>query len=254
MDKQDISFAMGKRLKELREERGLSHDKLIKQLNERYGISVSRDSVMAYEISDKSRSKASKFPNMGMRAETLYCLADFYRVSLDYLLSNTDVKSSDTNLKSVCEYTGLSEQSVKNILCISHLESPPPAEVPPLYALDRILGSEYFCEMIKEAATLVGKGVNDPNVNVESELCAVLSDIESVLKEKFHLDFLVLYGSDVRDAYVRNVENILKDILDDMFYEAELKKPKPTEERQLGEVWRMPKEIVKKITEGFVQK
>ena len=120
MDKQAISFVMGKRLKELREERGLSHDKLIKQLNERYGVSVSRDSVMAYEISDEKRSKASKLPNMGMRAETLYCLADFYGVSLDYLLGKTDIKSFDTDLKSVCEYTGLSEQAVENIWSFCH--------------------------------------------------------------------------------------------------------------------------------------
>lgn len=115
MDKQAISFVVGKRLKELREERLLSHDKLKDQLKEKYGISVSRDSLMAYEISDETRAKADKLPNMGMRSETLYCLADFYGVSLDYLLGKTDIKSSDTDLRSVCEYTGLTEQAVKNI-------------------------------------------------------------------------------------------------------------------------------------------
>lgn len=115
MDKQAISFVMGNRLKELREERGLSHDKLIKQLNERYGISVSRDSVMAYEISDNSRAKASKLPNMGMRVETLYCLADFYGVSLDYLLGKTDVRTPDCTVQSICNYTGLSQDAVQTL-------------------------------------------------------------------------------------------------------------------------------------------
>ena len=115
MDKQAISFVMGKRLKKLREERGLSHDKLIKQLNEQYGISVSRDSLMAYEISDESRAKASKLPNMGMRVEFLYCLADFYGVSLDYLLGKTDVKAADCNLQYISDYIGLSESVLQKM-------------------------------------------------------------------------------------------------------------------------------------------
>lgn len=115
MDKQAISFAMGKRLKDLREERSLSHDNLIKQLNAKYGISVSRDSLMAYEISDESRTKASKFPNMGMRVEYLYCLADFYGVSLDYLLGKTDVRIPDCTVQSMCKYTGLSEYAVETL-------------------------------------------------------------------------------------------------------------------------------------------
>ena len=113
MNKQDISFIMGRRLKELREERVLSHDRLKDQLKEKYGISVSRDSLMAYEISDEKRSKASKLPNMGMRAETLYFLADFYGVSLDYLLGKTDEQTTDIDVRGICEKTGLSAKSVE---------------------------------------------------------------------------------------------------------------------------------------------
>lgn len=113
MDRQHTSFVLGARLKALREERGLSHVDLIKQLNEKYGISVSRDSVMAYEISDETRAKASKLPNMGMRVETLYCLADFYGVSLDYLLGKTTVKAADCNMQYMSGYTGLSEQTLE---------------------------------------------------------------------------------------------------------------------------------------------
>lgn len=112
MNKQNISFTLGERLKDLREKRGLSHDKLKKQLNEKYGISVSRDSLMAYEISDETRAKASKFPNLGMRVEYLYCLADFYGVSLDYLLGKSTVPVPDGTVSKVCEYTGLSENAV----------------------------------------------------------------------------------------------------------------------------------------------
>lgn len=137
MDKQAISFVMGKRLKELREERGLSHDKLIRQLNERYEISVSRDSVMAYEISDESRAKASKLPNMGMRVETLYCLADFYGVSLDYLLGKTDVIAINGDLAQAARYTGLPAASIGKL---HELSTVPHAHCRSLiFVVDRIL-------------------------------------------------------------------------------------------------------------------
>ena len=92
MDKKIISFTLGTRLKELRQKQGLSHVQLSNQLKDKYGISVSRDSLMAYEVADDTRSKADKLPNLGMRVEYLYCLADFYGVSLDYLLGVSDYR------------------------------------------------------------------------------------------------------------------------------------------------------------------
>lgn len=115
MDKKSISFTFGTRLKELRQERGLSHVQLSAQLKEKYGISVSRDSLMAYEVADDTRSKAEKLPNLGMRVEYLYCLADFFRVSLDYLLGKTDIAFPDIKTREICKYTGLSAQSIETL-------------------------------------------------------------------------------------------------------------------------------------------
>ena len=47
--------------------------------------------------------------------ENLCKIADFYGVTVDYLLGRTETKSPDANLKAVCDYTGLSEESVKSI-------------------------------------------------------------------------------------------------------------------------------------------
>ncbi|MBS4924795.1 MAG: helix-turn-helix transcriptional regulator [Ruminococcus bicirculans] len=44
--------------------------------------------------------------------ETLCKLADFFKVSTDYLLGRTDVKSADTTLQDICKYTGLSEKAI----------------------------------------------------------------------------------------------------------------------------------------------
>lgn len=46
---------------------------------------------------------------------TLGKIADAYGVSTDYLLGRTSVKSTDIDLKSVCEYIGLSESAVTKI-------------------------------------------------------------------------------------------------------------------------------------------
>jgi len=94
------SFIIAQRLKELREglhkrERFLkytqgkivSHLKLSKILSEKYDISISKDTLMNYEA-EKYHTK--EYKNLGMNIEYLYCLADFYGVSTDYILGKTD--------------------------------------------------------------------------------------------------------------------------------------------------------------------
>lgn len=46
-------------------------------------------------------------------------MADYFGVSTDYLLGRTPNKTTDANLKAVCDYTGLSEKAVEMIYGIS---------------------------------------------------------------------------------------------------------------------------------------
>lgn len=46
-------------------------------------------------------------------ADTIYKIAEHFNVSADWLLGLSDVPSQDTDLKAVCEYTGLSQDSVE---------------------------------------------------------------------------------------------------------------------------------------------
>lgn len=101
---------MAERLKQLREGRGLSHDKLSKALADQYGVKISPDSLINYEVADANHTKAYK--NQGMRVEYLRCLADFYQVSADYLLGLSPNPTNDKDLDAVCKYTGLSESSI----------------------------------------------------------------------------------------------------------------------------------------------
>ena len=101
------SLITAKRLKELREEKKLSHIALSKALKEQYGIDISRDSLMCYEVSDPHHTKAYK--NEGMRIEYLRCFSEFYCVSSDYLLGLTE----DRNKKpSAVDELGLSTKII----------------------------------------------------------------------------------------------------------------------------------------------
>lgn len=106
------------RLKECRKLKGFSHDKLAETLQTEYGIKISGAVLKNYEVrtlpgADEFHSK--KDAVAGMNIEYLYTLADFYSVSTDYLLGRTGVKSPDPNIKSVCDFTGLSEIAVKTL-------------------------------------------------------------------------------------------------------------------------------------------
>lgn len=55
--------------------------------------------------------------------DALCKLAEYYKVSTDYLLGRTDVKTPDTELKTVCEVTNLSEAAAKKIIKLNEKEN-----------------------------------------------------------------------------------------------------------------------------------
>lgn len=54
--------------------------------------------------------------------ENLIKIADYFNVSTDYLLGRTDIKTRDTDLKTVCEYMGISEQTVWFLHCQNEID------------------------------------------------------------------------------------------------------------------------------------
>lgn len=49
------------------------------------------------------------------QTEKLVKIAEYYNVSVDYLLGLSDVKSTDPKVKEICEYTGLSEEAIEKL-------------------------------------------------------------------------------------------------------------------------------------------
>ena len=118
MTKEEQSVKMGKRLKALREEtplngKKMSHEKLKEKLKEIYGVEISRDSLMNYEVSDVNHSKFGT--NLKMNVEYLNCLSSFYGVSTDYLLGRSDAKTANEDIQVACKTTGLSSDAIESL-------------------------------------------------------------------------------------------------------------------------------------------
>ena len=55
--------------------------------------------------------KGERTPN----TEQIIKISKFFNVSTDYLLRKTNIQTADTDLKAICEYTGLSEEAAEKL-------------------------------------------------------------------------------------------------------------------------------------------
>ena len=104
------SIKIAQRLKGLREEKGLSHDKLSETLAKEYGINISKSSLINYEVTATHHVKATQ--NLGMSVKNLRCLADFYGVTTDYILGRED---DPHRVPSAIDQLGVTEDAVTAI-------------------------------------------------------------------------------------------------------------------------------------------
>lgn len=98
------------RLKKLRESKKLSHDKLSAEIEDQYGVSINRKTLMNYEKSDLVD---------GMSISKLRTLADFYDVSVSYILGTSNVPSVNPNVQVAVSTFGLSWKAAENLARIS---------------------------------------------------------------------------------------------------------------------------------------
>lgn len=62
--------------------------------------------------------------NKQMTVKFLMQFAEYFGVSADYLLGLSDVETPNTDLRAVCEYTGLSQKSVETLHFAKMVKSP----------------------------------------------------------------------------------------------------------------------------------
>lgn len=103
----EIKKQIGQRINSLLAIRGIKQKELAKYL----GVT---DNTISYFC------KGVRTPN----TEQIIKIADFLNTSTDYLLCRNEVISSDINIKSICEYTGLSEKALNEIKkCNRHISA-----------------------------------------------------------------------------------------------------------------------------------
>jgi len=179
MDWKSRSFEMAKKIKTLRENRGISHEKLSVQLKEQYGLSVHKDSLITYEISDEFRSRAKKLSNLKMKSETLFCLADFYGVSVDWLLGRT----GDHKLFApAVDELGLSVDAVHRIRDRFYSEGE-------LSILSNLIASVEFWDIIHEVRVLQklrDSKERDPSISREIHVRGKASETEKKLRKEIN--------------------------------------------------------------------
>ena len=89
---------VGEKIRELREETSTPQQKIADLLG------VTRQSLSLYEKGERT-----------INVEALGKLAEFFGVSADYLLGLSDVRSTEQDIQTACEVTGLSEKAIENI-------------------------------------------------------------------------------------------------------------------------------------------
>lgn len=140
-DNQKIITAQ--RLKELRNKKNLSHEKLHDELK-KINIDVSVGSLKAYEVTDIYHSKFHS--TKGMSIETLYGLAEFYNVSTDYLLGLTDNPTTKAELRTVCDYTGLSRENIEVITILK--------DAGYKHIIESVINDRFFLELINRCGAI----------------------------------------------------------------------------------------------------
>lgn len=121
-----------KHLIELREEKEITQQTLADDLG------ITRQSLSLYEKAERT-----------INIDLIVKIADYFNVSTDYLLGRTDVKTTESNIKAVCDYLYISELSANNIRKIAQKGE----SLDPLLELYDIFTIVNYLNEIKRLAT-----------------------------------------------------------------------------------------------------
>ncbi|MDL2280825.1 helix-turn-helix transcriptional regulator [Selenomonadales bacterium OttesenSCG-928-I06] len=231
------------RLKELRIERGFSHEKLAKELRNKYNIKISVAVLKNYEVTEKLHSKFET--GFGMNIRYLYMFADFYGVSTEYLLGKIDVKTPNIDILAIMEKIELSADAFKNLFEYNSPDFKPKFESPVagdggrigfllLDALNTILTSEYRDELLKDLHLWLSEKNPNRGVKISNQGMTVY-----------------LMPDTIKEGLLLNINKTLQQIKDEKKIKDEEakkimeKEVKKSEERHEKENERRWKELVK---------
>lgn len=175
----------GERLKSLRNEKGISQKVLADELG------ISKGAVSFYETCQNT-------PDI----EILDAVSKYFNVSYDYLLGRTPNKTTNTELKAVCEYTGLTENSVNTILRAKGTE------------LDWFINTINFVLGYENLDLILNLMYYLNTVSPREDLLYIMSSAELLTREKIPQDL----NLPVVNRFIRK-EVKMSDIVDKILYD-----------------------------------
>lgn len=132
-----------KRLRALREHLGLSHEKLNEALSKK-GIEISIKSLKNYEVAD--RFHTSYKSGLGISLYNLKSLADFFNVSIDYLLDNVTGKNPEYEV--INKVTGLSNDAIDNLKKLNEFSEKIDTQKAVVSTMNLFLSSSRYDELL----------------------------------------------------------------------------------------------------------
>jgi len=106
MKEEEIICTLAERLGDLRKEKKLTYEKLSKNIEEKEKVYISHTSLNNYEDTSKN-----KVPSLTYAI----ALADYYNVSIDYLIGRTNSRKKDVTHKAVSAKFGLSDKAMNRL-------------------------------------------------------------------------------------------------------------------------------------------
>jgi transcriptional regulator with XRE-family HTH domain len=178
------------RLAKLIKDNGYIHE------NVAQGIEVTRQAVGKWVNGDS-------LPDILTTAK----LAKFFGVSVDYLAGLTDTPTNDMNLRTVCDYTGLNQESVENI--VNHIIEPAPImnKYTNSEVRQTIFTGEYY-KLSQKIVNTVLSSVEFWNIVFHYNVMVTCGDLYNKSQENFEMVAKKIINGEV--AY-SDVENIVKE-------------------------------------------
>ena len=140
-----IKLTIGERLKDERVNNNLTIQQVCDKLKEKYNFKLSVGKLNEME-SDEDK-------DFGYRA--FVYLSKLYKVSTDYLLGRTEAKTTDVFEREMCDYTGLSEKSLRKIFSMNMTSKDLFKSGGPIDVLNYLLEGNYFHNIIIALSSLV---------------------------------------------------------------------------------------------------
>lgn len=152
--------AIGKRIAEQRQKNNLTQAELAKR------VSVSREIINYWENG-----------NRDIKTGNIVLLAEALNTTCDYLLGLSEAPTTDTDLKAVCDYTGLSQGAITRILNATEEEKLRDPDFHQRGMLSKILESPYFWSIYKTIShSLLYRDTLVPNREIALEAAKEMID------------------------------------------------------------------------------